>query len=48
MREAREEASPDHRRALLHQAEALFRDEQPDLVLMTYESRNLVSPKLKG
>jgi oligopeptide transport system substrate-binding protein len=42
------EASPDRRSALSHQAEALFLDEQPDLVLMTYESRNLVSPKLKG
>ncbi len=48
MREARGEAFPDRRRALLHQAEALFLDEQPDLVLMTYESRNLVSPKLEG
>src|SRR5262245_52087328 len=48
MCEAQAEVSPDHRRAILHQAEALLLDEQPDLVLMTYESRNLVSPKLKG
>jgi oligopeptide transport system substrate-binding protein len=48
MREAQTEGSPEHRRALLHKAEALLLDEQPDLVLLTYESRNLVSPKLKG
>ena len=48
LREARGEASPERRRALLHKAEALLLDEQPNLVLLTYESRNLVSPKLKG
>jgi oligopeptide transport system substrate-binding protein len=48
MRKARTEASPDRRRALLHEAEALLLDEQPDLVLLTYNSRNLVSPKLMG
>jgi oligopeptide transport system substrate-binding protein len=48
MREAKAEASPDRRRAILHEAEALLLNEQPDLVLLTYESRDLVSPKLKG
>jgi oligopeptide transport system substrate-binding protein len=48
MREAQLEASRERRRAMLHEAEALLLDEQPDLVLLTYESRNLVSPKLKG
>ena len=48
MREAQMEASPERRRAILHGAEALLLNEQPDLVLLTYESRNLVSPKLKG
>ncbi len=48
MREAQVEESPGRRRAILHEAEALLLDEQPDLVLLTYKSRNLVSPKLKG
>ncbi|MGH6841337.1 MAG: peptide ABC transporter substrate-binding protein, partial [Methylocella sp.] len=48
MHEAQTEASPEKRRAILHEAEALLLDEQPDLVLLTYNSRNLVSPKLKG
>jgi oligopeptide transport system substrate-binding protein len=48
MREAQVEGSPDRRRAILHEAEALLLDEQPDLVLLTYKSRNLVSAKLKG
>ena len=48
MHEAQVEGSPERRRALLHEAEALLLDEQPDLVLLTYKSRNLVSPKLKG
>jgi ABC-type transport system substrate-binding protein len=48
MREAQREASPERRRAILHEAEALLLDEQPDLVLLTYSSRNLVSSKLKG
>ncbi len=48
MHEAQLEASPERRRAMLHEAEALLLDEQPDLVLLTYRSRNLVSPKLKG
>ena len=47
-REAQVEASPERRSALLHEAEALLLDEQPFLVLLTYKSRNLVSPKLKG
>jgi peptide/nickel transport system substrate-binding protein/oligopeptide transport system substrate-binding protein len=48
MHEAESEASPERRRAILHEAEALLLDEQPFLVLLTYKSRNLVSPKLKG
>jgi oligopeptide transport system substrate-binding protein len=48
MHEAQVEASPAQRRAILHEAEALLIDEQPFLVLLTYKSRNLVSPKLKG
>ncbi|MBO0733658.1 MAG: peptide ABC transporter substrate-binding protein [Methylocapsa sp.] len=48
MRAAESEAMPGRRRAIFHEAEALLLDEQPDLVLMTYQSRNLVSPKLKG
>jgi oligopeptide transport system substrate-binding protein len=48
MHEAQVEASPERRCAILHDAEALLLDEQPDLVLLTYKSRNLVSPKLQG
>jgi oligopeptide transport system substrate-binding protein len=48
MHEAQLEASPERRRDILHEAEELLLDEQPDLVLLTYKSRNLVSPKLKG
>ncbi len=48
MHEAQVESSPERRRAILHEAEALLLDEQPFLVLLTYRSRNLVSPKLKG
>jgi oligopeptide transport system substrate-binding protein len=48
MHEAQVEGSPDRRRAILHEAEALLLDEQPDLVLLIYRSKNLVSPKLKG
>jgi oligopeptide transport system substrate-binding protein len=48
MHEAQVEASFERRRAILHEAEALLLDEQPDLVLLSYRSRNLVSPKLKG
>jgi peptide/nickel transport system substrate-binding protein/oligopeptide transport system substrate-binding protein len=48
MHQAQAEASPERRCAILHEAEALLLDEQPDLVLLTYKSRNLVSPKLKG
>lgn len=48
MHDAQREASPERRRAILHEAEALLLDEQPDLVLLTYRSRALVSPKLKG
>lgn len=48
MHEAQVEGLPERRRAILHEAEALLLDEQPDLVLLAYKSRNLVSPKLKG
>ncbi len=48
MHEAQAEGLPERRRAILHEAEALLLDEQPYLVLLTYRSRNLVSPKLKG
>jgi oligopeptide transport system substrate-binding protein len=48
MHEAQVEGLPEWRRAILHEAEALLLDEQPYLVLLTYKSRNLVSPKLKG
>jgi oligopeptide transport system substrate-binding protein len=48
MHQAQAEAPPQRRRAILHEAETLLLDEQPDLVLLTYKSRNLVSPKLKG
>jgi peptide/nickel transport system substrate-binding protein/oligopeptide transport system substrate-binding protein len=48
MHEAQVEGSPERRRAILHEAEALLLGEQPYLVLLTYRSRNLVSPKLKG
>jgi len=48
MQDAQAERSPERRRAILHEAEALLLDEQPYLVLLTYRSRNLVSPKLRG
>ena len=48
MNEAQVEGLPERRRAILHEAEGLLLDEQPYLVLLTYRSRNLVSPKLKG
>jgi oligopeptide transport system substrate-binding protein len=48
MHEAQVEGLPERRRAILHEAEALLLEEQPFLVLLTYKSRNLVSPKLKG
>ncbi len=48
MHAAQTEVSPERRRGLLHEAEALLLDEQPYLVLMTYRSTNLVSEKLRG
>jgi oligopeptide transport system substrate-binding protein len=48
MHEAQVEGLPERRRSILREAEALLLDEQPYLVLLTYKSRNLVSPKLKG
>ena len=48
MRQAEVETDQDVRREILHQAESLLLAEQPYLVLMTYQSTNLVSPKLQG
>ncbi len=48
MHDAQSESVPERRSAILHRAEALLLEEQPYLVLLTYRSRNLVSPKLKG
>ncbi len=48
MRAAQTERSAERRRALLHEAEGLLLDEQPYLVLLTYRSTHLVSPKLRG
>jgi peptide/nickel transport system substrate-binding protein/oligopeptide transport system substrate-binding protein len=48
MREAQAEGSPERRCSILHEAEALLLDEQPYLVLFSFSSRNLVSPRLQG
>jgi oligopeptide transport system substrate-binding protein len=48
MREAQRESLPERRRVILHKTEALLLREWPDLVILTYESRNLVSSRLKG
>jgi len=48
MREAQTEGAPAPRRWLLFEAEAVLLDEQPGLVLLICQFRNLVSPKLKG
>jgi oligopeptide transport system substrate-binding protein len=48
MREAAQAAEPATRIALLHKAEAMLLEEQPYLVLLSFQSRNLVSKKLRG
>jgi oligopeptide transport system substrate-binding protein len=48
MRAAASEPSPERRSEILHQAEQLLLAEQPYLVLLTYESHNIVSRKLQG
>ena len=48
MQRAGKEPNAVARASLLHQAESLLLKEQPYLVLLTYRSRNLVSPKLQG
>lgn len=48
MHEAQIEGSAERRSTILHEAEALLLDAQPYLVLLTYRSRNLVSPRLQG
>jgi peptide/nickel transport system substrate-binding protein/oligopeptide transport system substrate-binding protein len=45
---AASELSPGRRSEILHQAEQLLLDEQPYLVLLAYESRNIVSKKVHG
>ncbi len=48
MHAAETEGDAATRRRLLHEAEALLLTDQPYLPLMSYRSRNLVSPRLKG
>jgi oligopeptide transport system substrate-binding protein len=48
LQSARRAPSPDRRRAILHEAEALILQQQPYLVLMSYRSSWLVSKKLVG
>lgn len=48
MQASRLERSPDRRREILHEAEALILEEQPYLVLMSYRSSYLLSRKLHG
>jgi peptide/nickel transport system substrate-binding protein/oligopeptide transport system substrate-binding protein len=48
MREAAATANAEKRQAILHEAEAILLDQQPYLVLMSYQASNLVSPKLRG
>jgi oligopeptide transport system substrate-binding protein len=48
MRDAAQAPDPVARSALLHEAEALLLDEQPYLVLLSFQSRNLVSKNLHG
>ncbi len=48
MRDAANELIPERRSQILHEAEALLLAEQPYLVLLAYQSRNLVSKKLRG
>jgi oligopeptide transport system substrate-binding protein len=48
MRAASETADTEKRKELLHKAEALLVEDAPNLLLLTYRSRNLVSKKLRG
>ena len=48
MRAAAAEPDAAKRAAILHEAEALLLKEQPYLVLMSYKSSDLISPKLRG
>jgi peptide/nickel transport system substrate-binding protein/oligopeptide transport system substrate-binding protein len=48
MQAAATEPSPDRRKDILHRAEQMLLDEQPYLVLLIYQSRNLVSKHLHG
>jgi peptide/nickel transport system substrate-binding protein/oligopeptide transport system substrate-binding protein len=48
MREAAAERDQAKRSAILHEAEALLLREAPYLVLMSYRSSDLISPKLHG
>jgi peptide/nickel transport system substrate-binding protein/oligopeptide transport system substrate-binding protein len=48
MQSAASAPSPDGSKELLHQAEHLLLNEQPYLVLLIYQSRNLVSRRLHG
>lgn len=48
MREASQAPDAAARRALLHRAEDLLLAEQPYLVLLSFQSRNLVSRKVRG
>ncbi len=48
LRASRLDRSPEGRGRILHEAEALILDEQPYLVLMSYRSCHLVSPRLRG
>jgi oligopeptide transport system substrate-binding protein len=48
MREAAQAPDAATRRALLHRAEDLLLDAQPYLVLLSFQSRNLVSRQLRG
>ena len=48
MRDAAAEREAGKRAAILHEAEALLLREQPYIVLMSYRSSDLVSPKLRG
>jgi oligopeptide transport system substrate-binding protein len=48
MRMAEQAADPAERCEILHKAEALLLEEQPFLVLLSFQSRNLVSQKLRG
>ncbi len=41
-------ATQAKRSAILHEAEALLLREAPYLVLMSYRSSDLISPKLRG